>query len=119
MLRRKTEEKNLFIEKGSHVSFTSGEYHIRCIRGIVWITWPWSGDVILSSGEDISFSMEGMLCMKAFTGANISMRSRKLPPRIKDIPILFICKLFSAVSSYIRNGKHSSVFGDSVHSITR
>lgn len=113
---RKIEQKNLFIEKGAHMSFGSGEYKIRCSKGIIWLTWPWSDDVILNSGEEISFRTEGILCMKAFTGAIVNIKKQNC---IKSIPKLLITGTIKAVFSGLKNSGNHSVFGDSVHSITR
>ena len=116
---RKIEEKNLFIEKGSHISFGSGEYKIRCSKGTVWLTWPWSADVILNSGEEIFFRVEGTLCMKAFTGALVNVKRKKIIPCAKNIPRLIALKIFTAALAFIKDSGHGSVFGGSVHSITR
>ena len=116
---RKIEEKNLFIEKGGHISLGSGEYKIRCSKGIVWLTWPWGDDVILNSGEEISFRAEGILCMKAFSGAIVNIKKQKILPCIKSIPQLLITGTMKAVFSGLKNSGNNSVFGDSVHSITR
>ena len=116
---RKIEEKNLFIEKGGHISLGSGEYKIRCSKGIVWLTWPWGDDVILNSGEEISLRAEGILCMKAFTGAIVNIKKHRILPCIKSIPRLMITGTIKAVFSGLKNSGNHSVFGDSVHSITR
>lgn len=113
---RKIEEKVLFIEKGSHISFGPGVYKIMCSKGVIWLTWPWSDDVILSSGEEIFFRAEGLLCMKAFSGAIVNIKKKNC---IKSIPKLLITGTIKAVFSGIKNSGGHSVFGDSVHSITR
>lgn len=116
---RKSEENNIFIEKGAHKSFGSGEFVIRCNKGIIWLTWPWNDDVILSAGEEISFRTDGTLCMKAFTGALVNIKKRKVMPCMKSIPRLLAVKTFTTIVSFIKDGEGYSVFGDSVHSITR
>ncbi|HPS85200.1 MAG TPA: hypothetical protein PLY36_00565 [Spirochaetota bacterium] len=119
MNRTKIKEKNLFIGKDEHVSFSAGEFKIRCIKGVIWVTWPWSGDVILKAGDEISLRAEGTLCMNAFTGSLVEINKREIFTCVKDIPRLMLKKTFRAVLIYIKNGEKNSVFGDSVHSITR
>jgi hypothetical protein len=119
MNRGRVEEKNLFIEKGSHISFGPGEYTITCSKGIVWLTWPWSSDVILNGGDEISFRAEGALCVKAFAGSILNIKKKKIYPCIKSIPRLLAMKTFNALLSFVKDGAGEPVFGESVHSLTR
>ncbi len=119
MFWNKKERKNVFIEKGGHVTFGRGEFKIRCSKGIIWMTWPWSEDLILNSGDEISLRTEGILCMKSFTGSIIEIEKRRIFPCVKSIPRVVAVKAFKALFSLIKGGAHESVFGGSVHSIIR
>ena len=119
MFRNKTDKKNFFMEKGSHVSFKTGEFKVHCIKGIIWLTWPWSEDVILGSGDEISLRTDGVLCLKAFAGSIIEIEKKRIFPCVKSIPRLMIVKTAAAVFSCINDGEDVSVFGGSVHSIIR
>ncbi len=115
----KIREENYLIEKGCKESFSRGQFNIRCVRGILWITWPGSGDVLLHAGDEISLKTEGILCVTAMTGALMSVTVSILIPRVKDIPDLLIRKSLKAVLSWLKNEENQSVFGDSIHNITR
>jgi len=115
----KTREENFIIEKGCKESPGRGKFSIRCVRGVIWVTWPGSGDVILYPGEEIFLKTEGILCITAMSSALVNIHTGLLIPPVKEIPGLLIQKSFKAVVSYFKNGGHQSAFGDSIHSITR
>ena len=115
----KNVETDLIIEKERKESFNRGKFNVKCVRGILWLTWPGSGDIILKSGDQISFRNEGILCITAMTGALVNIHMSMLMPGIKEIPGLLFGKSFKTVFSFMKNEDTKSVFGDSVHSITR
>lgn len=119
MFKRKFEEMELHIERGGFVSFGRGEVTLNCVRGTLWVTWPGSGDVILREGDEISVRQHGKVCITSFTDAFIQINRKPIFPSLRDIPRLAAAKIFTAVASYARDGDNHSVFGDSVHSITR
>lgn len=112
---KKMEEKELYIEKGQVVSFENGEFNIRCVSGIIWMTWPGSGDVILREGDTVVLKVHGILCLTALTGAAIRMEIKNSFPGVKEISRSLVKK----ISACVKSGETSSVFGDSIHSITR
>lgn len=115
----KTLKTDLIIEKNRKESFNRGKFSIRCIRGILWLTWPGSGDIILKPGDEISFKTDGILCMTALSGVLVSIKMSRLVPGIKGIPGLLFNLSLKAVFAVLRSEDNKSVFGDSVHSITR
>jgi len=113
------EDKKFFIEKGKHVSFSSGKYKINCVKGSLWITWPGSGDVLLGSGDKISLKTKGVLCLTALSDSTIHTEKKIFISCLKNRAGLFITKKITAVFAYIKNGEHNSVIEDSIHSISR
>jgi hypothetical protein len=119
MNRQKIEEEKLFIADGEHLSFKSGEFRIRCGKGLIWVTWPWSGDVILRESDQIYIIADGTLCLKAFTGSVVYIKKGRLPFLTGNIPGLIVRKTLTAILSIIKNGRNNSDLGDSVNSIIR
>ncbi len=119
MFKMEAEEMKMHIEKGGLVSFSRGEIKLNCVRGTLWVTWPGSGDVILRDGDEISVRQHGKLCVTSLTGSFVSIKRRAIFPCLKEIPGIAAVKLFKSAVSSVRNGGEQSVFGDSVHSITR
>lgn len=114
-----TEENDLLIEKGCKESFRSGKFYIRCLRGILWITWPGSEDVILRAGDVISFETEGVLCMTALSNAFVKISKNTFIPGLKELPRFIIRKSIKSVFLFLKNDVHHSSAGESIHSITR
>ena len=99
---QKIEEKKLYIKKGEHLSYNSGEFQICCMSGIIWVTWPGSGDVILREGEKISINNKGILCITAFECSTVSIEDNKLSLNFTGDFKLFSRKRIIASASTIK-----------------
>jgi hypothetical protein len=119
MLRRKSEEMKMHIEKGRVVSWGRGEYVVNCIRGSLWITWPGSGDIILRDGDELAVRQQGKLCVTSLNNAFVQIQRKAILPCLKDLPRIAAEKLFKSILNYAKDGENNSAFGESVHSIIR
>ena len=67
-------EIEVHLEKGMIISVGEGVIDLACVSGILWVTWPGSGDVILRGGDDVSVETDGVLCITAFSESYIHVR---------------------------------------------
>src|SRR5208337_3939726 len=67
MERCSPDEERLFFKYGSRCVFKAGEVSLECESGILWITWPCSGDIFLKEGETISIKTGGIICITSMS----------------------------------------------------
>jgi len=111
MNRNQSEEQNIFIMKGNHVRYRSGIFKISCIAGIVWLTWPGSGDVILYEGDSISVNINGMLCLTAFKDSDVIIK-KDFTPRFKFISRFVTGNYLPGFIAGMVKGEPESVLSD-------
>lgn len=61
------------IQKGRNLILDKGIIRVLCSKGIIWVTWPWSGDVLLRKGESIHIKSAGKICFNAFEDSNLDI----------------------------------------------
>lgn len=98
----KSEEKSMLMKKGNIISLNSSEAMIRCLNGIVWITWPGSSDVILREGENTLISSKGKLCITALSEACINIKNERSNTAMEDITVLLLKRVKWFLLSYYR-----------------
>jgi len=70
------ERNNMNIQLNQNESRTlKGTCRIICRKGCLWVTWPGSGDVILTENEELTIRSRGKIFMEnpAGTPAEISL----------------------------------------------
>lgn len=92
MFGKGIEEMSIHVGESGMVSLGRGVYEIRCIRGILWVTWPGSGDRILGAGEGLSVRQQGKICITSKAGALMRVKKRRLLPPVLDLPGLALAK---------------------------
>lgn len=116
---RKMEERNIAVKGGESLMFGSGEYSIDCVKGTLWITWPGSDDIILNQGDSLFSRIKGGLSIMAFSDSYVVIRIKRAPFSVRDIPLAAIRFIAGVLVSCVRERGDHSVFGDSVHTISR
>lgn len=69
--------QNYFMCKGERCVFNSVDFHITCQEGLVWITWPWSGDVLLKKDESMYINARGRTCITSMSESRIIIQADK------------------------------------------
>ena len=92
MFGKGIEEMSIHVGESGMVSLGRGDYEIHCIRGILWVTWPGSGDRILGAGEGLSVRRQGKICITSKAGALMRVRKRRVLPQVLDMPGLALAK---------------------------
>lgn len=63
--------------KGERMVFESADLSLICRKGILWITWPGSDDVILAENMTIHIVSKGKICISSFAESDIEVVSLK------------------------------------------
>nr|NJM02869.1 hypothetical protein [Desulfobacula sp.] len=96
MFKSRREERKIQVEKDALVSLGRGDYEIGCISGVLWVTWPGSGDRILCAGDRLCVSQTGKICITSKAGALMRVQKRRILPSFKDLPGLAAARFFRA-----------------------
>lgn len=102
--------KDLFIKKGSHLSYNAGKYILKNMAGIIWITWPGSGDIILYEGNEISVDTEGILCATALSDSYISIKNGRSTEGLSSGLYAIVLRILNVISAEF-SGSRISVRG--------
>ena len=65
----KLRENQLFSVKGKNIQ-------IKCLYGVLWITWPHKTERILKSGQTLRVSSRGKICVVALSNAYFEMSKK-------------------------------------------
>lgn len=65
MKKLKKQENVFSLEKNGRAVFQSGKVCIRCESGRFWITWPWSGDIVLEEGNELEVNTRGIISIRS------------------------------------------------------
>ena len=116
MFFKSEREIEVDLEKGMSISVGKGMINLACVSGILWVTWPGSGDVILRGGEEVSVETDGVLCISAFSESRVKVRRGIFA---KHLPGVFFGKIISAVSPRVKGEPGGPIPGSPVQWITR
>ena len=63
-------ENQLFSVKGKNIQ-------IKCLYGVLWITWPYNAERILKGGQTLRVSSKGKVCIMALSNAYFQMSKKR------------------------------------------
>lgn len=66
-------EEKKYLSKNQVVSFKGKDIRVECVSGAIWVTWPEGPDEILKSGQSLTISSTGKICILAFSNALVRM----------------------------------------------
>lgn len=94
MKKLKMDKKFYSIPKGNYIIFQNGIFRVSCSSGILWITWPWSGDHFLEKGESLYINSKGKVCVNAFEDSDLEVEITT--PLLRVNPFILSDSLHSA-----------------------
>ncbi len=72
-------EKEFRLSKNQMVSMKGRHIKIDCVYGALWVTWPDGSEAVLSSGESLSVTSKGKVCVVAFSESLFHVRKSVWP----------------------------------------
>jgi hypothetical protein len=73
-------EEKKYLSKHQVISFRGRNIRIECVSGAIWITWPEGPDDILKSGQTLTISSTGKICIMAFSNALVRIWKKDRAP---------------------------------------
>ncbi len=115
MNRAISEEKKYYMHTEDRTVFKRIDISLICHKGILWITWPGSNDVILTETQRLRVRTDGVISITSLAESEIIITGLIHINSFKTTPE----RLITALISFFRKGLNETLFRDSIIPIIR
>ena len=76
---KSSDKETILLPKNQTVSIKAKQFLIKCLSGMIWVTWPKGEEQALVNGQSVSGSSKGKVCIFAFSNAVVQVEQKSAP----------------------------------------